>query len=108
MKKFFVFKPLQVTTTALSKAQNISSSLIYPVVNGLLKCHLKSDSRDLAAVKHFKEVVLVELQHHFPFDCENVAILAAAIDPRCQHLKFFTTEQREAVYTVHYDRVETS
>ena len=78
----------------------------YPVVNGLVKYHLKSDSQDLAAVKHFNEVVLVKLQRRFPFDCENVAILAAAIDPRYQHLKFFNTEQEEAVYTVLHDRVE--
>ena len=62
-----VLKPLQVATTALCKEQNISSSLIYPVVNGLVKCHLKADNADLVAVQRFKEVITTELQHHFPF-----------------------------------------
>lgn len=102
-----VLKPLQVATTALCKEQNISSSLIYPVVNGLVKCHLKADNGDQVAVKRFKEVVTTELQHRFPFDPENIAVLAAAVDPRYHQLMFFTTEQQEQVHSILRDKVET-
>ena len=63
-----VLKPLQVATTALCKEQNISSSLIHPVSNGLVKCHLKANNGDLVAVKRFKEVVTTQLQQRFPFN----------------------------------------
>ena len=102
-----VLKPLQVATTALCKAQNISSSLIHPVVNGLVKCHLKGNSQDLVAVKRFKEIVTAGLLRRFPFDPENVAILATAVDPRYHHLKFFTTGQQEEVHTILQQKVES-
>ena len=99
-----VLKPLQVATAALCKDQNISSSLIHPFVNGLVKCHLKTDNQNLPAVKRFKEVVTTELQR-FPF--ESVAVLATAVDPHYHQLKFFPTEQREQVYSILQDKVET-
>ena len=69
-----VLNPLQVATTALSKDQNVSSSLIHPVVNGLVKCHLKPGGEDLEIVKRFKEVVVGELLRHFSFGPESVAV----------------------------------
>ena len=87
-----VLKPLQVATTALCKEQNISSSLIHPVLNGLVKCHLKANNGDLVAIKHFKEVITTQLQHCFPFDPESVAVLAAAVDPRYHQLKFIASQ----------------
>ena len=74
-------KPLQVATTALCLDQNVSVSLIYTVVNGLLKKHLVIGSDDLPVVKRFKELVAGELHHRFQFDPECVPILAAAVDP---------------------------
>ena len=55
-----VLKPLQIATTALSKDENISSSLIYPVVNGLVKNHLNHVSTDLPTIKRFKEILVRE------------------------------------------------
>ena len=100
-----VFKPLQIATTALCKDLNISSSLIHPIVNGLIKCPLKADNEDLPAVKRFKEVVTTELQRCDP---ENVAVFATAVDPRYRQLKFFSTEQRKQMYSILQDKVETS
>ena len=74
-------KPLQVATTALCLDQNVSVSLIYPVVNGLLKKHLVIGCDDLPVVKRFKELVAGELHRRFQFDPECVPILAAAVDP---------------------------
>ena len=50
-------KPLQVATTAVCLDQNVSVSLIYPVVNGLLKKHLVIGSDELPVVKRFKELI---------------------------------------------------
>ena len=60
-----VLKPLQVATTALCKDENISSSLIHPVINGLVKHHLKVSGSDVATVKRFKEVVTGQLLQRF-------------------------------------------
>ena len=46
-----VLEPLQIATTALCKTQIVSCSLIYPVVNGLLKNHLLFGEDDLPVVK---------------------------------------------------------
>ena len=72
-----VLEPLQVATTALSKDQNISSSLIYPVVNGLVKVHLTIGRDDLDTVKKFKEVVTKQLLNRFPFIADGVATTSA-------------------------------
>ena len=40
-----VLKPLQVATTALCEEHNVSVSLVYPVVYGLLKKHLCTSIR---------------------------------------------------------------
>ena len=82
-----VLKPLQVATTALSEDQNISSSLIYPVVNGLVKCHLKEDKDDMETVKQFKRKVSGELLRRFDFIPDGVPAIAAALDSRHHHLK---------------------
>jgi len=100
-----VLKPLQVATTALSKDQK--SSLFHPVVNGLVKCHLKPGEGDLEMVKWFKEVVAGELLRRFSFDSESVAVLSAALDPRYHHLNFFSAEERTQVCDIISDKVKT-
>ena len=60
-----VLEPLQIATTALCETQTVSCSLIYPVVNVLLKNHLLIGEYDLPAVKRFKEVVSQEIHHRF-------------------------------------------
>jgi len=57
-----VLEPLQIATTALCETEIVSCSLIYPVVNGLLKNHLSPDENDLSAVKRFKDVVTQEIK----------------------------------------------
>ena len=100
-----LLKPLQIATTALSLDQNVSSSLIHLVVNGLVNCHFKVRESDLAMVKWFKEVVTGELLH-FPFHPESVAVLSATLDPRYHHLEFFFGQERKQVHDVILDKVE--
>ena len=71
-----VLKPLQMATTALSLERNVSSSLIYPVIHGLISCHLKVDSTDLPTIKRFKEIVRSQLEDRFSFDPEKISILS--------------------------------
>ena len=98
-----VLKPLQIATTALCKEQNIDT----PVVNGLLKCHLKNDDKDLVALKRFKETVSDELQRRFSVSPESVAVIAAAVDPRYHQLTFLSIEKKREVHHVLQDKVET-
>ena len=84
-----VLKALHVATKALSLERNVSSSLIYPVIHGLINCHLKADTADLPTIQKFKGTVTSQLVDRFAFDPENVAILASAVDPRYKDLDFF-------------------
>jgi len=98
-----VLKPLQVATTALCEEHNVSVSLVYPVVYGLLKKHLAPASDDRAAVKVFKKTVASELKEHFDPDSMEIAedppVLASSLDPRYHYLKFFSSEQHSATYS---------
>ena len=50
-----MLEPLQIATPALCETEIVSCSLIYPVVNGLLKNDLLVNEKDLPAAKRFKE-----------------------------------------------------
>ena len=100
-----VLKALQVATKALSLEQNVSSLLIYPVIHGLINCHLKADTTDLPTIKRFKETVISQLENCFSFDPENIAILAAAVDPRYKDLDFMKSEEREEVKKVLLEKI---
>ena len=87
-----VLKPLQVATTALCEEHNVSVSLLYPVVYGLLKKHLAPVPNDQPAVKVFKETVSHQLKQWFNPDSKQIVddppILASGLDPRYHQLKF--------------------
>ena len=100
-----VLKALQVATKALSLEQNVSSLLIYPVIHGLINCHLKADTTDLPTIKRFKETVISQLENRFSFDPENIAILAVAVDPRYKDLDFMKSEEREEVKKVLLEKI---
>ena len=99
-----VLKALQVATKALSLEQTVSL-LIYPVNHGLINCHLKADTTDLPTIKRFKETVISQLENCFSFDPENIAILAAAVDPRYKDLDFMKSEEREEVKKILLEKI---
>ena len=60
-----VLEPLQIATTALWETEIVSCSLIYPVINGLLKNHLVPGESDLPTAKRYKEVVAQDIERSF-------------------------------------------
>jgi len=100
-----VLTALQVATKALSLEQNVSSSLIYPDIHGLINCHLMVKTTDLPTINRFKETVISQLEDRFSFDPENVAILAAAVDPRYKDLNFLKNEELEEVKKVFLEKI---
>ena len=105
-----VFKPLQIATTVISSEQNVSCSVIYPVINGLVVNHLTVAKSDLPVVKRFKECVSCELKRCFnPSSLDtakSLPVLCAAIDPRYAHLKFLSTQQKQIVREELISRME--
>ena len=93
-----VLEPLQMATTVFGYDVNTSSSIIYPVLHGLIRNHLKIDDKDVTAVKHFKKQVSKDLTERFQIDEECIAssipFLCTAVDPRYSGVKFATNEQR--------------
>lgn len=85
-------KPLQVAITALCKAKIVTVSLIYAVINGLLKKHLVINDDDVPAVKQFKQTVMTEIERQFNPDGPDVVtkagMFAAVLDPCYLQLKF--------------------
>ena len=95
-----------MATTALCAEKTVSASLICLVVGGLLKQQLKIKEDDLGAVIAFKEVVSQELVRRFQFDKDNVAVFAAAVDPRHSHLKCFTPTEQSQVQNILREKVQ--
>ena len=89
-----VLKPLQMTTIVMCTDRDVSASLVYPLLNGLLNHHLSASSNDLQPVQKFKETVAKELRKRFKFDPTNVMVLACAVDLRYHHLNSFKVEER--------------
>ena len=53
-----VLEPLQIATTVFGYEVNTSSSIIYPVLHGLIRNHMKIDDKeDVPAIRHFKKLV---------------------------------------------------
>ena len=97
-----ILKALQIAMTALCEEQNISISLIYPVIYSLLKNHLKVNNDDSPKIKKFKQTVSADLKRRYnpenPDTAGEVPILATAIDPRYNNLKFLNTQQQVSIH----------
>ena len=105
-----VLEPLQMATTVFGYEVNTSCSIIYPVLHGLIRNHLKINDKDVAAVKHFKKQVSEDLTERFEIDEECIAssipFLCTAVDPRYSSLKFATSKQRSTAYEAILQRLK--
>ena len=99
-----VLEPLQIATTALCETEIVSCSLIYPVINGLLKNHLVPGESDLPTEKRFKEVVAQDTERRFNVSEavkeQNVAIFDIILDPCYHQLKFMDYSTRTTAYAM--------
>ena len=106
-----VLKPLQMATTALCEAEIIKVSLVYPVINGLLKKHLLADPDIILPVKNFKEKVFQIKCCFFPDSLEiadKAPVIAAAIDPHYHHLAFLSDRQGSLVHEAVKEKVKVT
>ena len=102
-----VLEPLQIATIALCETKTVS--LIYPVINSLLKNHLVPGESDLPTVKRFKEVVAQDIERRFNVSEavkeQNVAIFATILDPRYHQLKFMDYSTRTTAYSMFKEKL---
>ena len=107
-----VLEPLQMATTVFSYEVNTSSSIIYQVLHGLIRNHLKINDKDVPAVKHFKNQVSQDLTERLEIDEEytasSIPFLCTAVDPRYSSLKFVTSEQRSTAHEAILQRLKES
>ena len=88
--------------TTYSLEQNASCSIVYPVINSLLKNYLKIEKSELNQVKNFKHTVSTQLIERFKPDEPDTAkclpVLCSALDPRHSKLNFLNEEQRDIAH----------
>ena len=80
-----VLEPLQIATTALCETERISCSLIYPVINGLLKNHFVPGEGDLPTAKTFKEVEAQDTERRFNVPKNKIIIAIFTTILPCYH-----------------------
>ena len=99
-----------MATTALCEAEIVFITLVYPVINGLLKKHLAAKPDDLAPIQAFKETVSQQIKCHFIPDSLEIVdkppLLAAVVDPHYHQLKFVSERQRPLVYAALKEKVD--
>nr|XP_054758013.1 E3 SUMO-protein ligase ZBED1-like [Lytechinus pictus] len=90
-------RPLKVATEVLSAEENVSSSIVLPIISGLLDNHLTTNQDDSETIRKFKTKTCTEIKARFlPDDFERGAsTLGSAFDPRFKDLAFLTAEQKE-------------
>eukprot|EP00057_Strongylocentrotus_purpuratus_P035424 XP_799085.1 PREDICTED: zinc finger BED domain-containing protein 1-like [Strongylocentrotus purpuratus] len=92
-------KPLKVATVVLSAEENVSSSIIHPIISGLMQHHLDVKDNDEEAIWSFKNTTRLQLETRFrqPDFQVGAAAMGAAVDPRYKDLAFLPQADREVV-----------
>ncbi|XP_071147348.1 E3 SUMO-protein ligase ZBED1-like [Mytilus edulis] len=94
-----VLKQMSHVTTYMCLEKDVSASVMLPIVNGLLKKHLKNSEEDSALAHKMKASISEELITRFkPYDIETASTqhaLASLLDPRHRTLNFFSPEQKK-------------
>jgi hypothetical protein len=92
-----VLKQMSSVTTYMCLEKHVSIAVMYPIVCGLLKRHLKVSNDDSTVERKFKDIISAELIRMFkPLEIETesgIPILASLHYPRYKHLHFLTIEQ---------------
>ena len=93
---------LQIATTALGYSEQVSLSVVQPLVQCLIKTHLvKEHDDEHIAVQKFKEILTRELKQRFPLSATDLAapsLIASALDARYKTLDIISEGHRSAVW----------
>ncbi|KAI7790334.1 putative zinc finger BED domain-containing protein 1-like [Triplophysa rosa] len=95
-----VLKSLKCATTAMCSETHVSISMVYPITHSLIARHPNTQRGESTRVSELKNAVAESLKRRIVAeDAEKVylPLIAAALDPRHKHLKFFETELQERV-----------
>jgi len=94
-----VLQQLTKVTTYMSTESNVSTSVVYPIVCGLIRKHLSANADDIPVVIRIKTVIADDLHKRFkPAEVATAAtvpVLSSCLDPRYKHLNFLSNEQRK-------------
>jgi hypothetical protein len=78
---------------------NVSTSVVYPIVCGLIRKRLSANADDIPVVIRIKTVIADDLHKRFkPAEVATAAtvpILSSCLGPRYKHLNFLSNEQRK-------------
>ncbi|KAL4130708.1 hypothetical protein QTP88_008106 [Uroleucon formosanum] len=98
-----LLKPLQLATTLLCSEQQITISMVRPLIGSLLTKHLCSNQTDCTFATMFKNTVSTDLAKRFSMESVsekntneipvNVSQIASLLDPRYKNLKFEHSEE---------------
>ena len=94
-----VLQQLTKVTTYMSTESNVSSSIVYPIVCGLIRKHLSANADDIPVVIRIKTVIADDLHKRFkPAEVATAAtvpVLSSCLHPRYKYLNFLSNEQRK-------------
>lgn len=99
-----LLKPLQIMTTVFCSEKYCSSSMVRPLLNAVIKNHLKHNESDDEITEHFKTTVIRELSDRFkllwcPSSVVSARQIASFLDPRFKDLEHETVDAREKIRT---------
>jgi hypothetical protein len=94
-----VLQQLTKVTTYMNTESNVSTSVVYPIVCGLIRKHLSVNADDIPVVIRIKTVIADDLHKRFKpgevATAATVPVLSSCLDPRYKHLNIWSSEQRQ-------------
>ena len=94
-----VLQQLTKVTTYMSTESNVSTSVVYPIVCGLIRKRLSANADDIPVIIRVKTGIADDLHKRCkPAEVATAAtvpILSSCLGPRYKHLNFLSNEQRK-------------
>jgi len=91
-----VLKPLQIATSVMSAEHKPTSSVLYPMMMGLVGDHLVASDDDSQAVATFKRSAATEIKQRFGINdtqtVKNPLVIASVLDPNYKDLTGMTSD----------------
>lgn len=99
-----LLKVLVETTEVLCVEEYATSSVVYPLVFGLMKNHLASNEFDSGLLRELKSKIADGIQKRLLSDHDgvpfykSVCMISTVLDPRYKRLRFLTEDQKTGAY----------